>query len=257
MTAQRLAARAKHKPWVHYRPTWRVVTVGGGSTQPTRPSDAVGYKQVEGRWVRLSSGLVVVQLQANFPFGGTYGVGDAYLFGLPVAAGRSPRGEGIMVEGTGMAYQALQDPSMNMPISPCLVRRGEFVELAGGAEDHHMAFTFPYYYEIGSGSWNGALDTVAHACPWTPRAQDFTVTAASLTDSGNTLTFPWQVRNIDADSFDIGLRNGTGAGTDITYGWKLISPPPGGVTKYVGPRKPWTWTAFWKIFAQFTYMGQQ
>lgn len=229
----------------------RTASVSGGSTQPVLDSRWLGVSPVA-RWLRLDSGLVIVQAQITFPLTlSNFGVGDAYLMRLPFPISRRfPK----LVKGSALAYQALQDPSANMLVKPCAIEPGYFADLPHGELDHYIGFKIPYYLQFGTATVDLATTTVNHACPWTPREQDFRVTPGNITSSANSFNFPFGIRSITATTFDITNRATTGAGTDITMGWRLRSAPPAGRHEFLGPLKPWTWSYLYLILAQFVYI---
>lgn len=241
--------------WQNYVPILRTVKVGGGSTQPGA-SDNFG-SQHAGRWLQLDNGLVIAQIQVYFPLGLARGSGDAYLVRLPKMANRWANLNGMAI-GTGMAYQALADPSEHMPITPQLCERDTFVEVSG-QEDHWCQMQVPYHVASGTGTipagsspGTNSIVTITHGIGITPKASDIVITPTVLPNA-NVHVVP-SVQNITSTTFDVALRAVVGTPTDFTFGWRVWAEPSGSIVNaLVSPLKPWNWFSFYLLMLQLYY----
>lgn len=250
MTARGLRPGVVSHNWVNYTPKLRVLTVGGGSTQPSYLSDCNDASAPQGRYQIMAGGICVVQIQYAFLVGASTGVGDAYVFNLPAPIDRQNY---PLVEGTGMAYQSFQSPTLVLPLTPTTLPPGLFAaEMGASEEERHVAFRYPYYFEWGSGtrpSPAATTHTISHSCPWTPDPQEINYVMAG-NPGGTTQSYPCWVNTTSAD-FTVTTRSNVLTTSD--YGWTMRAVPSGGVHSLIGPKKPWVWSALETIFVQLYY----
>lgn len=242
--------------WITYRATPRVVTVGGGSTQPVSTGDSPSSGGGTGRYIELPGGIIIAQVIIGFELFQSAGVGDVYVIRTPRSVDRQAY---PMVEGTGFGYQAGGDPVGIQVFVPRLVDRATFVELGAGDEDRYLAFQYQQYVEQGVGAntgTGGPTVTINHSCPWAPDPSEITITPTDNPGSANAQCFPFMVTATTSTTFTVNMRGQAGAGNTIDFAWKIRALPTGAVDSLIGPKKPWGWAGLMGIYAQFQYASR-
>jgi hypothetical protein len=241
--------------WRNYDPLWLNTNQSG---TPTMPDIGNGTKQ--GRYLKLTGGLVVAQVQLIFGSTTTFGNGDFYTIGLPFPANRWTATLGSTVAdlpiGTALAWQgSAASPSLTMPLLPTLADPG------GGYgtqtnEDYFAHLFYPHALAVGTSSvTNAGPATVTHNLGLTPVASDITITPTAITASSTNPKIVY-VDTIGATTFNVNVLTALGSGKTLSFSWKARAEPNNSAVNFpqlVSYRRPWTWAQNHGIYCQFIY----
>lgn len=244
--------------WREYDPAWLATNIFGNPTMPD-----IGNGTKLGRYVRLTGGLVVAQVQLVFGSTTTYGNGDAYIIGLPFPANRwtanlSNSGNADLPIGTALAWQGSSaSPTYTMPLVPTLADPLAGYNLQTN-EDYFAHLFCAHSLSQGTGaviSGTNTSVTVTHNLGVTPVASDIQVVcvAKSGTPANPRAVY---VDSITSTQFNINVVTAPGGATSLTFDWKCRAEPNNSgvnLPQLVSYRRPWTWASGHGIYCQFIY----
>jgi hypothetical protein len=230
--------------WKTYEP--ELLAAANGAITP--PS--VGGGAHRGRYINYR-GLVVCQIQTSMGASFVQGVGDCYVWSLPIPALRSWDGQII---GQGLNYHAVTGDAYN---NPTVATLADTWTSLGGQEDSYLQLFQPYAMTKGTGTiaTGTRTVTVTHNLGLTPAAYDIHVIPTTTAPSNSHI--PYTISNIGPTTFDVTLfANSTGA--NWTFEWKCRVEPNNTATTpwLIGPLRPWPMGLLSDFFIQVYYEPQ-
>lgn len=242
--------------WRNYEPLWLNTNVSGNPTMP-----AIGNGTLQGRYLKLTGGLVVAQVNVGFGSTTTYGNGDSFIFGLPFPANRWSANllnssTADLPIGTALAWQGgSASPTFTMPLIPTLADPLAGYNLQTNEDNFFFLFN-QHLLSAGTGSITNATPaTITHALGVTPQAYDIHVTPTAITSAS---TNPRQiyVDTITSTQFNVNTQTALGSGKTLSFSWKCRAEPnntSSNLPQLVNYQRPWTHASGHGLYCQVVY----
>jgi hypothetical protein len=258
MTVKGIRSGVSRGVWRNYDPMLFGTNVSGTPTMPD-----LGNGTLRGRYLDHPSGLVVAQVELVLGSSSSLGNGDALIIGLPKPANRwtanlSNNATADLPIGTAQGFKGgVSAPTLTMPFMPTLADPLAGINLQTN-EDNFAHFFCAHSISRGTGAVISGTNTfvdVTHDLGMTPVASDIHVQPVSRSGTPASPRAVY-IDNITATNFRINVVTAPGAGTSITFDWKIRAEPNNSgvnLPQLVSYRRPWVWGSTDCLKAQFVY----